>query len=370
MTKNFTISDDIVVLIENVDLTLENADLAIKTISKIRNLATTSENQNIIWNMLQITYLQGIILIFFHNLMKNNAENCRAVLNSDIGLKFLIFVLNDDNCRTDDLCQNLVWEILKNLLVCYTAKNLIKRVLQTDEVVHENEYFNESQGLILKVTLEMLLSDEVNIDFKSIEYFCGLLKLMLKLEKSTFKESIPCSAELHVQLPDAFFNLKYLEYAVLITKIISKSLETLSEDLRRLLIINYTLMESLMWFLYWMDKLQSKATLVVPSEKKPFDSVLFLLKRDIIKALCFLTSNDNSEVQDEVRRLGFLPLILNQCQIDDHNPYVKEYSILLIKNLTNNNAKNQEFISNLTPVSVSQNTTLPPTFNMKIDSHN
>ena len=55
----------------------------------------------------------------------------------------------------------------------------------------------------------------------------------------------------------------------------------------------------------------------------------------------------NNEVKDLVREKGGLHAVLNQCMVDDDNPYIKEYAILCIRNLLENNVRNQKEISEL-----------------------
>ncbi|CAI4302131.1 CFS_G0006580.mRNA.1.CDS.1 [Saccharomyces cerevisiae] len=50
------------------------------------------------------------------------------------------------------------------------------------------------------------------------------------------------------------------------------------------------------------------------------------------------------EIQDQIRELGGLALILSNCVIDDNDPFIKERSIVCLKFLLKNNAKNQEYV--------------------------
>jgi ataxin-10 len=48
-------------------------------------------------------------------------------------------------------------------------------------------------------------------------------------------------------------------------------------------------------------------------------------------------------------------IILNGCNIDKHNPFLREWSILALRNLTEENEENQKFISELVPEGVPTN---------------
>jgi hypothetical protein len=67
----------------------------------------------------------------------------------------------------------------------------------------------------------------------------------------------------------------------------------------------------------------------------------YLMK--IIANLCY----DNFECQELIRTEGGIPTILNHFIIDDNNPFLREWTILAIRNITQNNIENQNFISSL-----------------------
>ncbi|CAG8712827.1 11552_t:CDS:2, partial [Scutellospora calospora] len=56
-----------------------------------------------------------------------------------------------------------------------------------------------------------------------------------------------------------------------------------------------------------------------------------------------------------VRKLGGIPLVLNQCNIDDNNPYIREYAIFALRNLLINNSENQKLVKELEPIEPVQN---------------
>ncbi|CAG8738829.1 1283_t:CDS:2, partial [Acaulospora morrowiae] len=78
------------------------------------------------------------------------------------------------------------------------------------------------------------------------------------------------------------------------------------------------------------------------------------IKRDIVKVIGNM-SFENKTVQDEVRKLGGIPLILNQCNIDDNNPFIREQAIFALRNLLIDNPDNQKLINELKPIETVQN---------------
>ncbi|XP_066446309.1 ataxin-10 [Eleutherodactylus coqui] len=63
----------------------------------------------------------------------------------------------------------------------------------------------------------------------------------------------------------------------------------------------------------------------------------------LIANLCY----KNKENQDKIYQLDGIPLILDNCSIDDNNPFLNQWAIYAIRNLTEHNEKNQELIAGM-----------------------
>ncbi|XP_030069805.1 ataxin-10 isoform X2 [Microcaecilia unicolor] len=63
----------------------------------------------------------------------------------------------------------------------------------------------------------------------------------------------------------------------------------------------------------------------------------------LIANLCY-KHEDN---QEKVFHLDGIPLILDNCSIDDNNPFLNQWAVYAIRNLTEQNEKNQEVIANM-----------------------
>ncbi|CAN2387207.1 Spinocerebellar ataxia type 10 protein domain [Pristimantis euphronides] len=63
----------------------------------------------------------------------------------------------------------------------------------------------------------------------------------------------------------------------------------------------------------------------------------------LIANLCYR----NRENQDKISQLDGIPLILDNCSIDDNNPFLNQWAIYAIRNLTEHNEKNQELIASM-----------------------
>lgn len=71
-----------------------------------------------------------------------------------------------------------------------------------------------------------------------------------------------------------------------------------------------------------------------------------LVKGRIITLLGILTVG-NRAVQDEIRERQGLELVLSNCIIDIHNPFIKERAIICLRYLLEENAENQAFVAKL-----------------------
>ncbi|KAF9953850.1 hypothetical protein BGZ72_005101 [Mortierella alpina] len=73
------------------------------------------------------------------------------------------------------------------------------------------------------------------------------------------------------------------------------------------------------------------------------------LKRDIVRLVGNLAYRSR-HVQDRIRQCNGLIVMLSQCNIDDANPYLREYAILAMKNILSGNPENQALIEELQPI--------------------
>ncbi|XP_047641947.1 ataxin-10 isoform X2 [Phacochoerus africanus] len=63
----------------------------------------------------------------------------------------------------------------------------------------------------------------------------------------------------------------------------------------------------------------------------------------LIGNLCY----KNKENQDKVNELDGIPLILDSCGIDDSNPFLTQWVVYAIRNLTEDNSRNQDLIAKM-----------------------
>ncbi|XP_075712052.1 ataxin-10 [Rhinoderma darwinii] len=63
----------------------------------------------------------------------------------------------------------------------------------------------------------------------------------------------------------------------------------------------------------------------------------------LIANMCY----KNKDNQDKIYQLDGIPLILDNCSIDDNNPFLNQWAVYAIRNLTEHNEKNQEMIAGM-----------------------
>ncbi|KAL0589474.1 hypothetical protein ABG067_002378 [Albugo candida] len=63
----------------------------------------------------------------------------------------------------------------------------------------------------------------------------------------------------------------------------------------------------------------------------------------VIGNICYRSRNH----QDLLRQLGGIALVLNHCIIDERNPLIREWSLVAVRNICEDNAENQKFIAGL-----------------------
>ncbi|XP_055532179.1 ataxin-10 [Wyeomyia smithii] len=93
------------------------------------------------------------------------------------------------------------------------------------------------------------------------------------------------------------------------------------------------------------------------SEIKVEGDISFTLKSSLVKALANLLYQ-NKVNQNLARETGFIPVLLECTNLDARNPLMKEWTILAIRNLCEENIENQKLIASLSKVGDAENSLL------------
>lgn len=93
------------------------------------------------------------------------------------------------------------------------------------------------------------------------------------------------------------------------------------------------------------------------SELNIEQDISYSLKSALVKALANL-SYRNKKNQNLAREMDIIAAILDCTNLDARNPLIKEWSILAIRNLCEDNLENQKFVASLTKVGDAENSLL------------
>ncbi|XP_038068691.1 ataxin-10-like [Patiria miniata] len=80
----------------------------------------------------------------------------------------------------------------------------------------------------------------------------------------------------------------------------------------------------------------------------------FGFKRDLVRLIGNMCHSHTAN-QDKVRELHGIPVILEQCNIDDSNPFISQWAIFAIRNLCDGNLQNQAVIAEMSNQGVVNN---------------
>ncbi|ORX53846.1 hypothetical protein BCR36DRAFT_396510 [Piromyces finnis] len=133
------------------------------------------------------------------------------------------------------------------------------------------------------------------------------------------------------------------------------SLVTSFDEKTRIRLSNLGFVEDLISLLKNANELQPRLGKL--QDKGDENSTWFMFKSDIMTIISGICYNCK-QVQDEIRELGGLPLVLANCNIDNNNPYIKERSVFAIRNLCHKNPENQKIINSLEAKGVDKNANL------------
>ncbi|KAJ7357673.1 Ataxin-10 [Desmophyllum pertusum] len=71
-------------------------------------------------------------------------------------------------------------------------------------------------------------------------------------------------------------------------------------------------------------------------------------QRDLVRVIGNMCYRHTAN-QNKVRELEGIPLLLDHCNVDDHNPYICQWAIFAIRNILENNKENQSIVSSMDP---------------------
>ncbi|KAH6560210.1 hypothetical protein BASA60_000410 [Batrachochytrium salamandrivorans] len=105
--------------------------------------------------------------------------------------------------------------------------------------------------------------------------------------------------------------------------------------------------KSLIDLLHGVSKLQPILfSRTVQQTQNSQSNIFFMIRCDIMKVIANITFSSR-RAQDEIRECDGIPMVLSNCVVDDLNPYLREYGLFAVRNLTQGNKTNQDLIASL-----------------------
>ncbi|KAH9622279.1 hypothetical protein KSS87_004002 [Heliosperma pusillum] len=220
--------------------------------------------------------------------------------------------------------------------------SVLSENIASDNLENLEKRFTSSQAYLLRMVSEILnerLKEiHMNIDFAL--YILGIFETAVKiLDFHTRGQS---------GLPTGSASIDVLGYSLTLLR------DTCAQDSSAVVnsLIDKGFLDLLLSLLRELELPSSIRKTISPAEGGTVDSELPKVcpykgfRRDIV-AVIGNCSYRRMHVQDEVRQKGGLILLLQQCVLDEDNPFLREWGIFCAKNLLEGNAENQQVVASL-----------------------
>ncbi|CAB4442970.1 unnamed protein product [Rhizophagus irregularis] len=293
------------------------------------------------------------VLVLVYNCIHENEFRSKTLIESHSGIRFLKLLLERaDTLLEDESSQNfeLMYALISRLIDFGFFPSLY------DSLNHPSiQVPTRHQIILLKILDSVFFSSSLKINETSISLCTRIVK--------GFNSICPRVIYIMQQAENnsVVMENSHLLYTalVLFLQCIGKLSQEGDREMRECLFKEGIITSSIS-LLFQADKTlprMTNATTLVTQTHQQASSDFKFVKRDIVKIIGNM-AYENKIVQDEVRELGGIPLILNQCNIDDNNPYIREYAIFALRNLLINNPENQKLVEQLTPIETVQHPAL------------
>ncbi|KAH9602234.1 hypothetical protein KSS87_009747 [Heliosperma pusillum] len=220
--------------------------------------------------------------------------------------------------------------------------SMLSENIASDNLENLEERFTSSQAYLLRMVSEILnerLKEiHMNIDFAL--YILGIFETAVKI------------VDFHTRgqfgLPTGSASIDVLGYSLTVLR------DTCAQDSSAVInsLIDKGFLDLLLSLLRELELPSSIRKTISPVEGGTVDSELPKVcpykgfRRDIV-AVIGNCSYRRMHVQDEVREKSGLILLLQQCVLDEDNPFLREWGIFCAKNLLEGNAENQQVVASL-----------------------
>ncbi|ORX82061.1 hypothetical protein BCR32DRAFT_267896 [Anaeromyces robustus] len=294
--------------------------------------------------------LQLYTIMTINNILYNNSTAVDIILKNDNGQEILKRIISFAPMFKDDDKFDFIFVIFKNIM------NLDKLSLAFNALapIQDEELgsiaISREQVIFLKF-IDAFLEDNKNENDEIVwEYPKDLPDVLAVL----FKRVVSSSYKIISDNKEGNYSTADTDGLILLLIIFGNLVSVLNEE-EKIRLSNLGFVEDLITLLKNANELQPRLRKL--EDKANENSTWFMFKSDIITVISGLAYNCK-HIQDEIRELGGLPLVLANCNIDNNNPYIKERSVFAIRNLCQNNPENQKIIDSLEAKGVDKSTNL------------
>ncbi|ORX48260.1 hypothetical protein DM01DRAFT_1348288 [Hesseltinella vesiculosa] len=287
------------------------------------------------------------VLILLYQSIRNSASRCELLVKTTNGLSILKAVLLEGERYLDDETNKhfeLTYLMMSELLTHGFFVEMLDRL-------RTSEWTNQSQTMVIKILdLSLYKGNAAAIPWTSLEVnaICDLLCTLCDQATQVMEHALDNNQD---QVSKLDLDQAHLMHTclVLILQTLNWALTNdghFQQNIRSAWRQRHG-MQRIIELLRQSDKM------VEWKDKDEAKRGFGFVKRELVQSIGNLCYKDKA-FQNEVRELGGLGLILNQMQIDDTNPFMREYATVALRHVLEDNSENQDAISSMTPIGTSQ----------------
>lgn len=247
-------------------------------------------------------------------------------------------------------------EFLYQFLNDEVSLNLMKKLLVNYQGIHQEGDLSQLEILLLSIFQKMYLHESFIkfwnflVNDKDQLEFLHMAQIILGNKDNFDAFQLTSLLSWLIDLYDTFANDELTDVCLQkIFRIVDIMTNILRFDHSRQFFNHYEFLTKLCPLLQKLEKTHKRQTLkqaqVVNANPVPG------LKSLIIELITFLVYEDTKN-QNYIRESHTLEIILNNCQLDRNEPFIKERAIVCLRYLLDNNPENQDFVLKLQPEKV------------------
>jgi len=286
--------------------------------------------------------LQLYSIMTVHNLLMNNEKAVDIIVKNDDGQEVLKRIIlfapmykENDKLPTFDL----IYSLFNNIINLNKLSQLLTAFAPIQDEELGTAAISREQTLLLKFIDGRIENEKDENEVVTWDYPKDLPDLLALL----FKRVVSSSYKIISEDKDGAYSTADTDGLILLL-ICFGNLVTSFDEKTKIRLSNLGFVEDLISLLKNANELQPRLRKL--EDKGDESSTWFMFKSDIMTIISGICYNCK-QIQDEIRELGGLPLILANCNIDNNNPYIKERSIFAIRNVCYRNPENQKIIDSL-----------------------